>query len=135
MRYSGTLSSVTEVETNIYPIEISMMQREKAVKNKLREISESRLLITDRLHAMIFAVLTNTPCLAFDNATHKVSGVYEWLKDLDYIRMVDNHRPIKEQIEELYFFSSKSKFNDIDFSRYEIILRDQILTMMRQVGE
>ena len=29
---------------------------------------------------MIFCVLTNTPCVAFDNNNHKISQTAEWLK-------------------------------------------------------
>ena len=130
MSQSSALSSVTTVETNIYPTEVKVSQREFTVHNKLREISTSRLLITDRLHAMIFAALTNTPCLAFDNATHKVRGVYEWIKELDFIRMADMNRPIKDQIKDIFYLSPTSEFNDLDFSRYETVLRDQIAAMV-----
>ena len=54
-----------------------------------RSIKESRLVITDRLHCMIFCVITGTPCVAVDNSNHKIRGVYEtWLNDITYIKLV-----------------------------------------------
>lgn len=62
-------------------------------KNRLSEInkvlatfSRARLVITDRLHAMIFAAITSTPCIAIDNVSKKVSGVAAWLRGVPYIR-------------------------------------------------
>lgn len=52
-------------------------QRYDAIKSKLKEFSECRLIITDRLHGMIFSVLAGVPCIAIDNSNKKVSGVYE----------------------------------------------------------
>lgn len=51
-------------------------------------IGECSLLITDRLHAMIFAIMTNTPCIVFDNVSGKVSGVYQVLMKHNQIRNV-----------------------------------------------
>lgn len=57
----------------------------KIIKNKMEEFSKAKLVLTDRLHAMIFAAITETPCLVFSNGYHKVKATYEWLKHLDYI--------------------------------------------------
>ena len=57
-------------------------QRKKNLYNIWGEMSKMKLVITDRLHGMIFAVITNTPCLAFNNINGKVFAVYDlWLKD------------------------------------------------------
>lgn len=40
-------------------------------------LGEASLIITDRLHGMIFSIITNTPCIAFDNVSRKVSGVFD----------------------------------------------------------
>ena len=39
---------------------------------------------------MIFATLTGTPCIAFDSISGKVKGVYEWIKDLEYVKFANN---------------------------------------------
>ncbi len=49
-----------------------------------------KVAITDRLHCVIFCVLTRTPCVAIDNANHKISGVYQaWLRKIPYIRFLE----------------------------------------------
>ncbi|WP_206750708.1 polysaccharide pyruvyl transferase family protein [Cryobacterium luteum] len=51
----------------------------------------SSLVITDRLHGMIFAAITGTPCVALPNTNHKVTGTYtDWIaKQCAYITMLD----------------------------------------------
>jgi pyruvyl transferase EpsI len=73
-------SLTTISEKNIYPAE-----REEVLKKKWDEFATCRLIITDRLHGMIFSAITSTPCIALDNLSNKVSGGYEWIKALDYI--------------------------------------------------
>lgn len=58
-----------------------------ATERKFDEFRKARLVVTDRLHGMIFACITGTPCVALDNISGKVRGVYElWLADVPYIR-------------------------------------------------
>lgn len=64
---------------------IQPKDRQKEVYDKLKEFASAELVVTDRLHGMIFAAITNTPCIAFGNTSGKVKGVYEWIKDNDYI--------------------------------------------------
>ena len=52
--------------------------------------SRSKVIITDRLHGMIFAAITGTPAIILTNSNHKVKGVYEWIKHCDYIKYISN---------------------------------------------
>ena len=70
---------------------ISEEERKAAVNKALDEFASCSLLIVDRLHAMVFAYLTGRPCIALDNKTGKVSGVYrKWLYDCPYIMLADS---------------------------------------------
>lgn len=62
---------------------ISPQKRNKEIEKKLKEFASSELVITDRLHGMIFATITNTPCIVFSNYNYKVEGVYQWIKNVD----------------------------------------------------
>lgn len=65
---------------------IPTYMREQIVRKRLDLFSQYDYIITDRLHGMIFAFITNTPCVVLDNKTQKVSGVYsQWLKEMDSI--------------------------------------------------
>lgn len=66
-----------------------MSEREQKVYDKFLEFKCSELVITDRLHAMIFCAITHTPCLAMNNINGKVAGVYEWIKEFDFIRVIE----------------------------------------------
>lgn len=70
---------------------VTTKERNIVLKEKLLEFTKYDLILTDRLHGMIFAVITETPCIIFDNKTHKVKGVYEkWLKNNPNILPVFN---------------------------------------------
>ena len=96
-------------------------KRRKFVIGKLKEFSEAKLVITDRLHGMIFAAITNTPCIALGNINGKVKGVYEWIKENNYIRYVNNYDEFEAALNSLdlnlqYKYNYEfveDKFNDL----------------------
>jgi len=56
--------------------------RYERLEKVLEIYRSSKLIITDRLHGMVFSAITGTPCIAFDNSYAKISSLYEtWLKD------------------------------------------------------
>ena len=57
-------------------------------ENLLNAYSKSRLVITDRLHGMVFAYITGTPAVVFDNSNGKILYSYEWIKDCGYIKLL-----------------------------------------------
>lgn len=88
--------------STIYPSNIQMNARELRLKEMWDIISGSKLLLTDRLHGMLFAVITGTPCLALDNKSKKVSGVYEWVSKLKYVKICNSVNEMIEMIPEFY---------------------------------
>lgn len=85
-----------------------LTQREDEVRDKLREFKSSQLVITDRLHAMVFCAITHTPCIAFNNINGKVEGVNQWIKDLDYVRLTVPEAVTGDLISELVRFDTSS---------------------------
>ncbi len=99
--------------------------REKYFFDMLKKIREKSVVITDRLHAMIFCYITNTPCVVFDNDNHKISQSYnKWLKDCNYIKLLtaEQGKDICDYVENM----KRSKINDVDLSRKYLKL-DHIL--------
>ena len=78
--------------------DVAPKERLEAVKNKLEEFMAAKLVITDRLHGMVFAAITGTPCIAFSNYNYKVLGTYEWIKHLEYIKYAETTREAIEYI-------------------------------------
>ena len=93
--------SVKETST-VVDENIPMGMSELYVFNKLTEFASARLVITDRLHGLIFSVITNTPCIAFDNLSGKVHGTYRWIESIPTIKLVNEINNIKEYINALY---------------------------------
>lgn len=69
----------------VVPRRVPKSRRALEVEAKLSEFAGARLVVTDRLHGMIFAALTGTPCVALNNSNGKVEMVYKWISDLPYI--------------------------------------------------
>lgn len=91
---------------------IPLWKRKRAIYSKIKEFSESSIVITDRLHGMIFCVLSKTKCIAFDNKTKKVSGVYKkWLNKNDNIILLEENVTKKELIELIEKMLSSSSYN------------------------
>lgn len=77
---------------------ISINDRKRALTDVFESFAKAQLVITDRLHGMIFAAITGTPCIVIDSRSPKVRGCYEWIKHLEYIKFCDD----VSKIEELY---------------------------------
>ena len=61
----------------------------------------TELVITDRLHGMIFSAITGTPCIVINSKSPKVRGCYEWIRHLDYIQFCDDVSRIKDIYEKM----------------------------------
>ncbi len=110
--------------------------RSDKIRNILKQYASCKLIITDRLHGMIFSAITRTPCIAFDNSYKKVSGVYDkWLTKYAYIVCKDNFtkEELKKTIEVLMEMDDL-KYNANDFKDYfkeltnkiKVVLKDKI---------
>lgn len=126
-KYIGEQISYTDTVLDHF---IRASERENYVNEKLIQFSKAKLVVTDRLHGMIFAALTNTPCIALGNSNGKVKGVYEWIKNLEYISYVDNIDEFMNEVNKLdidkgYQYDYKSiseKFMTLHKELKEIII-------------
>ena len=104
---------------------ITALKRSKFIRNKLREFAKAKIVITDRLHGMIFAAITGTPCIALSNYNQKVKGVYEWIKNLDYIVYEENIKDIEKDVKKLIKCNNlKYDMNYEKFKKIENILKE-----------
>lgn len=104
--------------------------RETVFANYIDTISRKKLVITDRLHGMIIAYITNTPCIAFDNSNHKILETYNtWLKNQNYIILHNNgdEKLLKKEIEKLINIKKVEKDNlSIKYKDIEKILKGEL---------
>lgn len=89
----------------------------------------SKLVITDRLHGMIFSAITSTPCIVLSNYNHKIKGQYEWIKHLDNIVFCENVDEIEKHIQYL----TNIPFCEYDNS-YTLGYYKQIIDVISRVG-
>lgn len=76
--------------------------RRTMVYRKLKEFADAGIVITDRLHGMIFAVICHTPCIVIGNYNHKITSCYEtWLSDTNYIHMLSEGEDLMEIVKKL----------------------------------
>lgn len=82
---------------------VNISNREEELNIMWDNFKRSKVVVTDRLHGMIFCIITKTPCIALKSLDHKVVESYNWVKDLDYVKLVDdlNFDKIKPLIDEL----------------------------------
>ncbi len=60
--------------------------RKKKLEELWRAFASAKMIVTDRLHGMIFATITGTPCIVYDNIDGKIGHQFEWIKNLEYVR-------------------------------------------------
>lgn len=106
-----------------YPV--SVAERRKELIKKLYAFSSSQLVITDRLHGMIFAAITGTNCIVLDSKSPKLRGCYKWIKNLDYIRFIDDI----SEIENVYrtMSGTNNKYDNSDLMQHFEELKADIL--------
>lgn len=110
---AGTLSQIeSALETRGISVEktdtvishsVSEAAREVELERKFDEFRRARIVITDRLHGMIFATITGTPCIALNNSSGKVEGVWSlWLRDnFSYVKFVGTAEDVPAVLDEM----------------------------------
>lgn len=108
---------------------ISIEERTTFLNKKFSEFSKSELVITDRLHGMIFCAITETPCIVIDSKSPKLRGCYEWIKHLDYIRFANNPLEISEEYKKIP--NKPHHYDNTHLQHYYHTLEDEIQTLWR----
>lgn len=75
---------------------IPSKNRKTELEAKFAQIRQAELVITDRLHGMIFCAITGTPCIVINSKSPKVKGCYKWIEHLEYIKFADNISDISD---------------------------------------
>lgn len=65
--------------------------RKKIISSRWKYAQSSRLVITDRYHGVIFAVITHTPVIVFKSFDTKISSGVKWFEDLEWVHYVDSN--------------------------------------------
>ncbi|MBE5958661.1 MAG: hypothetical protein E7254_07360 [Lachnospiraceae bacterium] len=119
----------TIIRTDMHSKEnVTVDNRLDLVKEKMQEFCNSELVVTDRLHGMIFAAITETPCIVFGNYNHKVYGTYKWIDYLPYVCYVENVERAIEHIPALLNMEKeKCKFDNAVLKPYYKRLQEEVV--------
>ncbi len=94
--------------------------------NKLNNIFEkyrnAELIVTDRLHGMIFAAITSTPCIALANYNHKMKECFNMIKHLGYIKFNEDPKKFEAQLKSLINKKHDKYSNEFAINGFEQIL-------------
>jgi pyruvyl transferase EpsI len=108
-----SVSDITTVLNRDVPAE----QRFSEVETLITEFKKAKLVITDRLHGMIFSTITSTPCIAFNNSSGKTKGVFQFITYLKYIRFIESVTELPGAMEELLKMSDV-RYDKIPLKKY-----------------
>ncbi len=78
---SNRFGQVAFYDTHLNKGNLSETACDAELEKIWNQYKTSELVITDRLHGMIFSYITNTPCIVFLNNNHKIEESYNWIKE------------------------------------------------------
>lgn len=95
--------------------DVPINKREVELNKIWSKFRQAEVVVTDRLHGMIFCAITATPCVVFSNSNHKIEQSYKnWLSNLDYIKFISKNEvsTLNEIIKEIKSINKRNnKFN------------------------
>lgn len=105
-------------------------KRNIELDSKFDEFRNAKLVITDRLHGMVFAAITGTPCIVINSKSPKVRGCYEWIKQLEYVKFADSVKDIEKIYKEIPDW--EFVFDNSSLQEYYEDLGKYLLSMIRK---
>ncbi|MCI9487774.1 MAG: glycosyltransferase [Lachnospiraceae bacterium] len=104
-----------------------------ALSEHLLKFQQARICVTDRLHGMLFCVITGTPCVVLNSCNHKLTEGYRWVKELQYIKFAKDVSEVDECIQGLSEIKAPKYDASMFRSRYEelaAILKENLCDSM-----
>ncbi|SHF46285.1 pyruvyl transferase EpsI [Salegentibacter echinorum] len=100
---SSQYKKVITYDTHLGRNNLSVTERKDELMKIWNAFRNAELVVTDRLHGMIFCYITNTPCLVFLNNNHKVNGTHKWFPKECNIKLIEEfeEQEITDSIVEL----------------------------------
>ncbi len=109
--------------TTVIERNVNIANRDLELSEKWNEFAGTELVVTDRLHAMIFAVITGTKCVAIDNKSKKVGGVYAWIKHIPYVFFAENIDDVQTGIDSMLDLRTISEEYEYPMSLVESVFK------------
>lgn len=110
---------IVEYDDTVKNYNIYDKNRKQELNAFFKKYTQYSFVVTDRLHGMIIAYLTNTPCLALNNQNGKVGEVYRWIEKCNYICFTSSYNSFVKVVNTM--FQNK---NHINFDSYKAKLEE-----------
>ncbi|WP_055106049.1 polysaccharide pyruvyl transferase family protein [Paenibacillus ihumii] len=109
------ISKAIQYETRYYDTTldtwIDKEKRESILINTLHYFNEHDVIVTDRFHGLIFAVICKIPCVVLRTVDHKLTSAFEWFKDVNFVEFCEKIEEIPQKIESVYSVKEKKSPN------------------------
>lgn len=96
--------AVTVTDTHVVGAAMPKERCDQLLASKIMEFRKAKLVVTDRLHGMILAVIAGTPCLAISSINHKTRQTWkDWLSNCERVEFCEDFEEgnIMRQIDRL----------------------------------
>ncbi|MGX7164020.1 polysaccharide pyruvyl transferase family protein [Enterococcus massiliensis] len=131
LKERGYEVSITDT---VVDFNVDKENREDVLISKLSSFSESSLVVTDRLHGMIFSYISKTPCLVLETYNHKVTGQYEWISESNAVNLLKDKKDFINSLKEIERIYQKDKFSYIAIDYKHRLLADVIENSIRSLS-
>lgn len=122
--------TIERCDTIIRHLRVTKTNRERTILNLIEKFANADIVLTDRLHGMILSVISGTPCLARDNSSKKVSGVYELISDLPLVKFVGSDESLSES-SIVEFSKQPHVYDNKNLKKYYDHLADEIQKLIK----
>lgn len=124
--YTETIYRDTHIGTDY----MSLRYRVRELFSIWNTFKKAELVVTDRLHGMIFCFITNTPAIVLLNNNHKVQSSYEWIKSSKNIHLIPDYslENVKNAINAVKTLSEKNNKEDLlkHYSKFKDIVLNKL---------
>ncbi|MCP3761400.1 polysaccharide pyruvyl transferase family protein [Domibacillus sp. A3M-37] len=93
-------NNIIEQDTNV-PYGIREDERKREVIRMVKNFANSKVVITDRYHGMIFSILAKTPCIVLRSKDHKIVESLRWIDKFGTVEYVENIELVYRELEKL----------------------------------
>lgn len=125
--YDEHYTKTNNIYKDEYDASIYSEIRADVVYDELKEFASHRVIVTDRLHGLIFAVITKTPCVLLRSYNQKIPEFYELLQGSNAIFYVDH------QVDEIS--DAIRKAMQVEQAVYPTVNRDAFTSMYKTIVE
>lgn len=130
---SSLYSKVVTTDT-VIEFDGNKNERFERLADKLDVFQNAEIVITDRLHGLIFSVITNTPCVVLPTVNTKITSAFEDLDMAAGIDLIKSAEELRDALLNLQLCSDINYDNKPVVEQYKAIL-DKIFKIQPTQGQ